>query len=121
MDNLTDLSSLIEGSRVKGTNVYNMEGEKVGAIDDLMIEKQRGVIAYAVMSFGGFLGMGNDYYPLPWSMLKYDTAKGGYLVNITRAQLEGAPAYARDVQDWRDRNFETRVNDYYGSGPFWGV
>ena len=122
MDNLTDVAGFIEGSRVKGTSVYSRSGESIGSIDDVMIEKQSGKVAYAVMSFGGFLGIGNDYYPIPWSMLKYDPSKGGYLVDITRAQLEGAPAWGREATgDWRDRNFETSVNDHYGSGPFWGV
>ena len=58
----------------------------------VMIDKPSGKVAYAIMSFGGFLGMGNQYHPLPWSVLKYDTNLGGYVVNLDKRQLEGAQA-----------------------------
>jgi PRC-barrel domain len=76
---------------------YNAAGDNLGAIHDLMIDKPSGKVAYAIMSFGGFLGMGNQYHPLPWSVLKYDTNLGGYVVNLDKPQLEGASAY--DVGD----------------------
>jgi PRC-barrel domain len=85
-----------------------------------MIDKPSGKVAYAIMSFGGFLGMGNQYHPLPWSVLKYDTNLGGYVVNLDKRQLEGGPAY--DVGDepaWGDRAYERKIHDYYGVGPYW--
>ena len=87
-----------------------------------MIDKVSGKVAYAVMSFGGFLGIGEQYHPLPWSTLTYDTDKGGYVVNLSREQLEGAPHYeARDTPDWGDRAYERRLHDYYGVNPYWGI
>jgi hypothetical protein len=93
----------------------------VGSIYDVMIDKKSGKVAYAVMSFGGFLGMGNDYHPLPWAMLKYDTGKGGYLVNLSKDKLQGAPHYAQGVDPgWGNRDYESKVHTYYGVGPYWG-
>ena len=80
--------TLIAANKVKGTNVYNPAGEKLGSVDDIMIDKVSGRAIYAVMSFGGFLGMGEMYHPLPWTTLKYDAQKGGYVVNLDKRQLE---------------------------------
>src|ERR1700752_4650813 len=84
---------LIAASKVNGTPVYNTAGEKLGNIYDVMIDKPSGKVEYAVLSFGGFLGIGNKYHPLPWDKLTYDEQQGGYIVDIDRARLEGAPAY----------------------------
>jgi sporulation protein YlmC with PRC-barrel domain len=107
--------SLIAASKVNGTNVYDTAGEKVGSIYDVMIDKRTGNTAYAIMSFGGFLGIGDQYHPLPWQSLTYDESQGGYIVNIDRARLEGAPAYAAGESDrWADPGYGRQVNDYYG-------
>ena len=107
-------SDVISSDRVEGTTVYNAAGEKLGTIDDLMIDKISGQVRYAVMEFGGFLGMGADRYPVPWSMLKYDTSQDGYVVPLDKAQLEGAPRYPGDnVPDYDDA-YNTSVNRYYG-------
>jgi PRC-barrel domain len=90
----SETGSLIAASKVNGTNAYNGQGESLGSIYDVMIDKQSGKVAYAVMAFGGFLGMGEDYHPLPWSVLTYDTQQGGYVVNLDKEALEGAPRYA---------------------------
>jgi sporulation protein YlmC with PRC-barrel domain len=112
--------SLISASKVQGTNVYNTQGESLGEIYDVMIDKLSGKIAYAVMSFGGFLGIGNRYHPLPWSTLKYDTRQGGYVVGLTKQQLEGAPTYAsNETPAWGDRAYEKRIHDYYQAPPYW--
>ena len=84
-----------------------------------MIDKISGKVAYAVLSFGGFLGIGSDYYPIPWSMLKYDTSLEGYKVNITKDQLDRAPKYSSDT-DWQwSRDNDRRVYDYYKTSPYW--
>ncbi len=86
-----------------------------------MIDKPSGKVAYAIMAFGGFLGIGDQYHPLPWSVLRYDADKGGYVVNLDRRQLEGAPAYDVGQEPaWGDRGYESRIHDYYGVGPYWG-
>ena len=119
MDNLDETASVIAASKVTGTNVYNTDGDHLGEIYDIMLEKRSGNIAYAVMSFGGFLGIGDKHYPLPWSMLKYDTRVGGYVVNLDKKVLEGAPSYGpRDRIDWDDQKWGRRVHDYYGSAPY---
>ena len=85
-----------------------------------MLDKQSGKVAYAVMSFGGFLGIGHEHYPVPWSLLTYNTKLGGYEVNISDHQLKGAPNYANDNDwDWEDRKRAQQVFDYYRVPPYW--
>jgi len=105
----------IEASRVNGTRVYNTDGDSLGHIYDVVIGKRDGKVKYAIMSFGGFLGIGEDYHPLPWEVLKYDERQGGYVVGLTVDQLNGAPRYGADARpDWTDAEYGRRVNDYYG-------
>ena len=121
MERVDETTSLISAEKVNGTNVYNTAGDELGEIDDVMIDKQSGRIAYAVLSFGGFLGVGERYHPLPWSTLKYDTHQGGYVVGVTKEQLEKAPSVALDeTPNWSDRGYESRLHDYYGIPPYWG-
>ena len=109
---------LISSNKVQGTEVYGPNGEHVGEIDRLMIERVSGQVAYAVMSFGGFLGMGKDFYPIPWNSLKYDTTLDGYRTDITREQVEGAPAHAGgDTFDWNDDEWHSRVHEHYKAKP----
>jgi sporulation protein YlmC with PRC-barrel domain len=109
-----ETNSLIASDKVEGTAVYGPDGDKIGRIENLMIDKRSGHVGYAVLSFGGFLGMGKDHYPLPWAMLKYDEDKGGYIVNITRNQLEGAPKYGEDESwDWNSQEYIGQVDTHY--------
>jgi sporulation protein YlmC with PRC-barrel domain len=105
---------VISSDRVEGTTVYNQAGEKLGTIDDLMIDKVSGQVRYAVMEFGGFLGMGTDRYPIPWSMLKYDTSQDGYVVPLDKAKIEGAPRYAEGQVPDYDDTYRASVDKYYG-------
>ncbi len=107
-------SSVISSEKVNGTDVYNPAGEKLGSIESLMIDKLSGKVRYAVMEFGGFLGIGTDRYPLPWDTLKYDTGMGGYVVTLAREQLENAPRYAQDTEPEYNEEYGRRVNEYYG-------
>lgn len=114
-------SSLIEATRVQGTAVFDPTGEKLGTIDDVMIDKRSGVAAYAIMSFGGFLGLGTDHHPIPWSKLKYVPKIGGYVVDIEAKVLEGGPTYADGVEPkWGDKTYEEGLHNYYGVTPYWG-
>lgn len=106
---------LIGSDKVEGTDVYGADDRKVGAIERVMINKRSGKVAYAVLSFGGFLGMGDDHYPIPWAALVYDTRLGGYRTAITEDQLKGAPKYAGDDWNWRDPERGRKVDDYYGA------
>ena len=111
---------LIESDRVEGTAVYDPQNNHLGSIKRLMIEKISGKVAYAVMSFGGFLGMGEDEYTIPWNKLDYDTHLGGYRTDITEGQLRGSPTFYCDRDyDWTDRQREQELHDYYGAPYYW--
>ena len=108
---------LISSEDVEGTNVYGPGDASIGEIDHLMIDKVSGRVTYAVMSFGGFLGLAHSHYPIPWSALKYDTNLGGYRTGITQQQLTDAPAFSDD--SWSDRDWETRTHQHYGARTYW--
>ena len=111
---------LIAADKVEGTSVYNRSGDHLGTVDEVMIGKRSGKVAYAVMSFGGFLGIGDRHHPLPWSMLKYDTRQEGYVVNLDKDRLTGAPSYgSTDRVNWEDETWGRKVHDYYGVTPYW--
>jgi hypothetical protein len=113
---------LIASDKVEGTPVYNRQCESIGSVYTLMIDKYAGQVAYAVMSFGGFLGIGEHYHPLPWKTLDYDPRIGGYVVDLTREQLERAPSYASDEAPWDDPGYGRSVYDYYGmTYPYAGL
>jgi hypothetical protein len=113
---------LIESDRVEGTTVYDPQGNNIGSIKRLMIEKISGRVAYAVMSFGGLLGMGSEEHMLPWSKLTYDTSLGGYRTDVTESQLRGAPAFSRDQNwDWSDRNREQELHDHFRAPYYWRI
>ena len=114
-DTRRETISLIGSDKVEGTAVYGPDSKKIGKIERIMIDKVSGKVAYAVLTFGGFMGIGEDYYPLPWSALTYNPKLGGYEVNITEQQLKNAPKYSRhDNWDWSDRSRMERVSHYYG-------
>jgi hypothetical protein len=117
---IKETHDLIASDKVEGTKVYDPSGEHIGSIERILVEKRSGKVSYAVLGFGGFLGMGQDHYPLPWSKLNYDETLGGYRVDVTRDQLEGAPRYQTADNDtyWTEENGR-RVHDYYGVTPYW--
>ena len=110
---------LIASNRVEGTAVYNRQGEKLGRIENFMVDKVSGRSEYAVMSFGGFLGMGDDHYPIPWEKLTYDTDQGGYVVDLDRDKLTNSPNYRAGEEPTFDRDYDQRVHDYYGVAYSW--
>lgn len=118
----TDVDSpnrLIASNRVEGTAVYNRDGEKLGRIESFMVDKRTGQAEYAVLSFGGFLGIGDDHYPLPWSALTYDPDQGGYVVDLDKDILEKGPRYRAGETPEFDRNYGRSVHDYYGIAYMW--
>jgi sporulation protein YlmC with PRC-barrel domain len=113
---------LIESDRVEGTAVYDRSGKRIGIVERVMIDKISGRVAYAVMSFGGFFGVGAEEYAVPWSMLDYDPSLGGYHIQITAEQLRTAPSLSRERgQDWPDRQSERDLHDYYQVSYYWLV
>jgi hypothetical protein len=110
-----ETGNLIGSDKVEGTAVYGADDQKIGSIERVMIDKISGRVSYAVLGFGGFLGIGDDHYPLPWQSLKYDTELGGYRTGLTETQLQGAPKYGHDNSwNWSDPARARAVNDYYG-------
>ena len=110
---------LIASNRVEGTAVYDREGEKLGRIENFMVDKRSGQAEYAVMSFGGFLGIGHDHYPIPWSKLTYEPEQGGYVVDLDREKLKDGPNYRAGEEPAFDRDYDRRVHDYYGVSYSW--
>ncbi|MGE0766600.1 MAG: PRC-barrel domain-containing protein [Hyphomicrobiaceae bacterium] len=122
MPELDENATLISASKVTGTEVYNTNGDHLGEIYDVMLDKRSGKIGYAIMSFGGFLGIGEQYHPLPWSTLKYDTNQGGYVVGVSVDELKRAPTFrASETPTWGDRGYEARIHDYYKARPYWDM
>jgi len=105
---------LISSDKVEGTTVYNPQDEKLGTIANVMLDKVSGKADYAVLQFGGLFGLGSDHYPIPWDMLRYDTEKGGYVVEISKEQVTGAPRYARDDTPEYTDEYGRTVYGYYG-------
>ena len=114
--NTTTSSSVICSDTLEGTAVYNPTGDKLGSIDSLVIDKLTGQVRHAVLEFGGFLGIGTDRYPLPWSVLKYDTGLDGYVVPLDKSRLDDAPRYSLNDQSpfTTDAAYGQRVNNFYG-------
>ena len=108
---------LISSEDVEGTTVYDMSGNQIGSVDHLMIDKVSGRVAFAVMSFGGFLGLGHSHYPIPWGALTYDTGLDGYKTNVTEAQLRDAPEFSDD--SWADRDWQRQTYSHYKVQPYW--
>ena len=112
----------ISSRRVEGTPVVSREGEKLGTIHSVMIGKRSGVVAYAVLEFGGFMGLGSKVHPVPWSLLTYDVDRDGYVVEMTKEQLVNAPTMTLDDTDRPiDREYQKEVSSYWGTMPWWGL
>ena len=106
---------LILSSRVIREPVFNREGERIGHLDDLSIEKVSGRVVYAIMSFGGFLGMGEKFHPLPWPLLDYDVERAGFVVPLDRSVLENAPSYTlEELRALGGPGYQETILAYYG-------
>ena len=121
MSEVTSITSgsLIAAEKVNGTNVYNLAGENLGTIDDIMIDKVSGHAIYAVMSFGGCLGMGKKHNPLPWGTLKYDDKKSGYVINMDKKQLQDSPNYDIGSDFKWTPEYGRKVDSYYKVQSYW--
>lgn len=111
---------LIRAEKVIGTNVYNHAGEKLGSVEDVVLDKKTGRAVYATMAFGGFLGLGHKHHHLPWSMLKYDSVKDGYMTNLTKESLTDAPGFNDGADDFKwTSDYGRRVDSFYRSPSYW--
>lgn len=105
---------LIASDKVQGTAVFGRDGERLGSVYNFMVDKVTGRVAYAVMSFGGLLGLGERYHPLPWQALTYDAARGGYVVDLDRAGIDAAPSFVAGEEPWRDPEHRRNVFGFHG-------
>jgi sporulation protein YlmC with PRC-barrel domain len=113
-------SDAIRAKTVLGTSVKDTTGEKIGTIEDIVLDKLSNNIVFAIVGFGGFLGMGEKYHPIPWSSLTYDEREGGYVVNFTREVLEAAPADSIDALVANNGEaYRNRAYDYYQAPHYW--
>lgn len=113
----TDSSTLISGKLIQGTRVYSPAGDELGHIEDVMIDTATGRTVYGVLQFGGFMGIGSEQHAIPFGKLRYDSARDGYVTDLTPEQLDQAP---RQDETWRDnRDWQQRSHDYYGVQPYW--
>lgn len=113
--------TLIASDRIEGTAVRRPNGDKIGHIERLMIDKLTGKVSYAVLSFGGFLGIGSNLLPLPWQRMTYNPRLDAYQLDISDDELKRAPSFTDNKDfDWGDRSAETDLHRYYGVPPYWG-
>jgi sporulation protein YlmC with PRC-barrel domain len=109
----------ILSSKVKGTSVYNKSGDKIGHVEDIVLDKLSNNIMFAVLGFGGVLGMGEKYHPVPWSVLDYNSDTGGYVVPLSQDILENAPTTRLEDITKNDSDLRTRAYDYYKAPHYW--
>ena len=108
---------LISSEDVKGTRVYATDGTPVGDVGHLLIDKVSDRVAYVIVHFGGFLGLGHSYFPVPWPAPKYDVKLAGYVTGITEQQLRNAPGFGEEA--WGNRSVEAAVHQHYGAPNYW--
>ena len=112
--------NLIASTKVKGTKLFTRSHERAGDIEDVMIDKISGHVAYAVAAFGGFLGIGEKRRAIPWSVLHYDTALDGYVANVDDSVLKDAPnEIPADERYYRDLDWNSRIYTHFGVPPYW--
>jgi len=112
--------NVLSASTLIGDEIYNAAGEHLGELKEIMLDINTGQVAYAVLSFGGFLGMGNKLFAMPWEALTVDTERACFLLDVSREQLDHAPGFDKD--NWPsapDRTFITTVHSYYGYEPYY--
>ncbi len=111
---IDETARLIASNKVEGTAVYDRTGRHLGAVHNFMVDKVSGQVAYAVLAFGGFLGLGEGHHPLPWKALTYSPDLGGYVVDIDPGALAGAPSHGAGEDAFADPTYRGRIEDYYG-------
>jgi hypothetical protein len=120
MERPSVIPRILAASAISGKRVQNPAGEELGEIDELMVDLHSGQVAYAVLSFGGFLGMGNKLFAIPWGALALDTDETTFVLNVDKELLENAPGF--DKEDWpdmADSRWGTDIHSYYGIRPYW--
>jgi sporulation protein YlmC with PRC-barrel domain len=120
MTTVSGHTTAIRAKKVLGTNVTDTSGKKIGHVEDVILDKQSNNILFAVVAFGGFLGMGEKYHPVPWGSLDYDPSTGSYVVGYTKEQLQAAPSGSIDELTRDDGlAFRDQTYDYYKAPRYW--
>jgi sporulation protein YlmC with PRC-barrel domain len=120
MTTLSGHTTAIRAKKVIGTDVKDASGASIGKVEDIVLDKMSNNIMFAVVGFGGFLGIGEKYHPLPWSTLDYDEREGGYCINLSKDQLKSGPSYSmEELMQGDSTQFRDRVYDYYGASRYW--
>jgi hypothetical protein len=115
-----ETSRLISADKVAGTPVENPQGDGLGHIQDVMIDKVSGRVGYAVLKYGSFLGIGGKLFAVPWDILEYDPARNAYVIDLPKERLANAPSFdEKRWPDMADRNWGAQIHDYYGSSADW--
>lgn len=112
-------TTMLETSKVPGTSVYGASREAIGEVDDLIVDTVTGKVRYAILSFGGFLGLGKNSYVIPWTSLKWDADLNGYVTGVTEDQLKMSPDL--DPLSLRNREFEQKLHANYGAPSYWDL
>lgn len=116
----TTRSNVLSATTLIGDRVMNRAGEDLGKIEELMIDLERGRVAYAVLSFGGFLGMGDKLFAIPFQALRLDKDQNSFMLDIDKEKLKNAPGF--DKNNWpstADRSWGTQIHSFYGQRPYW--
>jgi sporulation protein YlmC with PRC-barrel domain len=112
---------VVSASKIIGEAVENRQKENLGKIHELVIDAKEGRLAYAVLSFGGFMGMGNKLFALPWKAFEFSNTENKLILNVDKRKLETAPGFDKDAKwpDFADRTWGDSIYKYYGYEPYW--
>ena len=112
--------NVVKVSEVINTDVFDKQKQKIGKIQELILDKYTGAVRYAVLSFGGFLGMGDKLFALPWSTFHYETSAEGFVLNVDKDKIENAQGFDKDNwPDWSNEEWQSSIFEYYGVKPYW--
>ena len=116
-----EMYGTVSASRIIGEAVVNRENEALGKVHELVIDAKEGRLAYAVLSFGGFMGMGNRLFAMPWKAFEFASTENKLILNVDREKLKAAPGFDKDAKwpDFADRTWGGTVFSYYGCEPYW--
>ena len=119
--NTTDKYGVVSASKIIGEAVINRQNESLGKIHELVIDAKDGRLAYAVLSFGGFMGMGNKLFAMPWKAFEFAATENKLILNVDKEKLKAAPGFEQDAKwpDFADRTWGSRIYSYYGYDPYW--
>jgi len=112
---------VVSASRIIGEGVVNLQKENLGKIHELVFDAKEGRLTYAVLSFGGFMGMGDKLFAMPWKAFEFSNSENKLVLNVDKAKLEDAPGFDKDATwpDFADHNWGEDIHKYYGYEPYW--